>query len=333
MSPVWLECWFPLDFVPFSILLRPRIDFSSWGLAVPLVQRTCCTSLRLSRPLTSLSPKCFECRSNVREEACHPGAGVVQHKRTQITQRDPTLAAHCWILVNKVVRSLLGVVPWCTLHRGMTFGSTCIAFSSSSSLVRGLPTRYVGNTLPAAQIQRCSIRYKISHRRWRKGGGWGGAWVGGEDCVDEESKEPCLRTSPTRPARLSSAGALPWCTAVIILAVVVIILSASSLGLIFSCTRNSSFGAQKQTRILRQLFKQGIQKLRILPKLHNRKVRKYLVCGGDGKGRKYLEIEDIWKTRKTEKKKGGESIWRREIAFVEEKNKEEGDKYLEKENI
>ena len=144
---------------------RLRIDFSSWELAVPLVQRTCCTSLRLSRPLTSLSPKCFECRSNVREEACHPGAGVVQHKRTQITQRDPTLAAHCWILVNKVVRSLLGVVPWCTLHRGVTFGSTCIAFSSSSSLVRGLPTRYVGNTLPAAQIQRCSIRYKISHRR------------------------------------------------------------------------------------------------------------------------------------------------------------------------
>ena len=77
---------------------RPRIDFSSWELAVPLVQRTCCTSLRLSRPLTSLSPKCFECRSNVREEVCHPGAGVVQHK-------DPTLAAHCWILVNKVVRS------------------------------------------------------------------------------------------------------------------------------------------------------------------------------------------------------------------------------------
>ena len=47
---------------------RPRIDFSSWELAVPLVQRTCCTSLRLSRPLTSLSPKCFECRSNVRED-------------------------------------------------------------------------------------------------------------------------------------------------------------------------------------------------------------------------------------------------------------------------
>lgn len=46
-----------------------------------------------------------------------------------------------------------------------------------------------------------------------------------------------------------------------------------------------------------------------------------------------MEIEDIWKTRKTEKKKGGESIWRREIAFVEEKNKEEGEKCLEKENI
>ena len=73
--------------------------------------------------------------------------------------------------------------------------------------------------------------------------------------------------------------------------------------------------------------------MRILPKLHDRKVGKYLVCGGEGKGRKYLEIEDIWRTRKTEKKKGGESIWRREIAFVEDKNKEEGDKYLEKENI
>ena len=100
MSPVWLECWLLISsrFCSVFCFSRPRIDFSSWELAVPLVQRTCCTSLRLSRPLTSLSPKCFECRSNVREEVCHPGAGVVQHK-------DPTLAAHCWILVNKVVRS------------------------------------------------------------------------------------------------------------------------------------------------------------------------------------------------------------------------------------
>ena len=155
--------------------LRPRIDFSSWELAVPLVQRTCCTSLRLSRPLTSLSPKCFECRSNVREEACHPGAGVVQHKRTQITQRDPTLAAHCWILVNKVVRSLLGVVPGCTLHRGVTFGSTCIAFSSSSSLVRGLPTRYVGNTFASCsntemfnQIKNITQKMTKRGSRWRR---------------------------------------------------------------------------------------------------------------------------------------------------------------------
>ena len=148
---------------------RPRIDFSSWELAVPLVQRTCCTSLRLSRPLTSLSPKCFECRSNVREEVCHPGAGVVQHK-------DPTLAAHCWILVNKVVRSQrLGVVPWCTLHRGVTFGSTCIAFSSSSSLVRGLPTRYVGNAFASCsnteminQIKNITQRMTKRGSRWRR---------------------------------------------------------------------------------------------------------------------------------------------------------------------
>ena len=156
---------------------RPRIDFSSWELAVPLVQRTCCTSLRLSRPLTSLSPKCFECRSNVREEVCHPGAGVVQHKRTQITQRDPTLAAHCcWILVNKVVRSqgqsLLGVVPWCTLHRGVTFGSTCIAFSSSSSLVRGLPTRYVGNTFASCSNTEMINPIKNITQRIMKRGRW-----------------------------------------------------------------------------------------------------------------------------------------------------------------
>ena len=156
---------------------RPRIDFSSWELAVPLVQRTCCTSLRLSRPLTSLSPKCFECRSNVREEVCHPGAGVVQHKRTQITQRDPTLAAHCcWILVNKVVRSqgqsLLGVVPWCTLHRGVTFGSTCIAFSSSSSLVRGLPTRYVGNTFASCSNTEMFNQIKNITQRMTKRGRW-----------------------------------------------------------------------------------------------------------------------------------------------------------------
>ena len=170
MSPVMIGVLISSRFCSVFCFSRPRIDFSSWELAVPLVQRTCCTSLRLSRPLTSLSPKCFECRSNVREEACHPGAGVVQHKRTQITQRDPTLAAHCWILVNKVVRSLLGVVPGCTLHRGVTFGSTCIAFSSSSSLVRGLPTRYVGNTFASCsntemfnQVQ--NITQKVTKRR------------------------------------------------------------------------------------------------------------------------------------------------------------------------
>ena len=38
-----------------------------------------------------------------------------------------------------------------------------------------------------------------------------------------------------------------------------------------------------------------------------------------------METEDIWRARKTEKKKGGKSIWRRKISFVEEKNKEEGE--------
>ena len=38
-----------------------------------------------------------------------------------------------------------------------------------------------------------------------------------------------------------------------------------------------------------------------------------------------METEDIWRAIKTEKKKGGESIWRRETSSVEEKNKEEGE--------
>ena len=67
------------------------------------------------------------------------------------------------------------------------------------------------------------------------------------------------------------------------------------------------------------------------------KTRKIFFCGGEGKGGKYLEQENIFWTRrlKTEKEKEGK-VWRLEIFFLWKTMKGRkifGEKHLENNNI
>ena len=100
----------------------------------------------------------------MREEACHPGAGVVPAPTQGCTLKSPTACSghvrgQCGILwygssgcTNPNQRGSVSSPGAPRVHReedGVTLGSTRIAFSSlpppHSTLVRGMPTKYVGN--------------------------------------------------------------------------------------------------------------------------------------------------------------------------------------------
>ena len=114
--------WTSITNFPFQLLIFNIIIIRVGGcISTPgsFLQRSgCCTSL-------GLSAKCFECRSNVREEACHPGAGgracTNPGLHTQIThsllwscQRPVWHSMVRQQRLHKPKSARVGVVLWCT---------------------------------------------------------------------------------------------------------------------------------------------------------------------------------------------------------------------------